>query len=218
MKLRDKYFHSVHSYIETQDRNIMLEDIINKIEKIFICGYILPYKDIKKIYGNTISKNNYFNLNGNDFVSISLHEANPQKLDQDYIKDIPDCENAFQSFILQEPSIVLKPKITKDLKILKQCGIYLERFVAEPISLEYMCAISVFGLGILEPFFKNLPESEYCKCLNDNSFRKIEIEYLDRIKELLKKYNYDVPIIDICTGNQYKENKVYRQYVKTLRK
>lgn len=218
MQLRDKYFHSIHSYIETQDRDIMLEDIINKIEKILVCGYILPYKDIERIYGKTISKNKYANLNGNDFISISLHESNPQKIDEECIKDVSDYENAFQSFILQEPSIVLKPQIVEDLKIITHCGIYLERLVAEPISLEYMCAISVFGLGVLAPFFKKIPKSEYYRCTNDTSFRKIDIEYLDRIKDLLVKYNYNVPIIDITSGNPYKENEGYRQYIKSLKK
>ena len=54
--------------------------------------------------------------------------------------------------------------------------------------------------------------------ITDSSFRKITIEYLDRIRELIKKYGYDVPVIDICTGKPYKENVTYREYVKTLKK
>lgn len=214
MELKDKYFHSIHSYIETQDRNIMLEDILDKIEKIFRCGFILPSKDIVKLYGNTISRNKYTNLNGEDLISISLHNSNPQKLDENYKKQISDYEDAFQNFILQEPSIVLNSSIANDLKILKCGGIYLERLVAEPISLKYMDAISIFAPGMLKPFFKELPYTEYYNCLNDSSFRRITIEYLDRIRELLKIYNYDVPIIDICSGTPYKENESYRKYVK----
>ena len=218
MLLNNKYFHSIHSYIETSDRNIMLDDIINKMEKIFQCGFILPYKDISRIYGNTISRNNNVNLNGTNYISISLHEANPQKIDIEYKKQIPDYESSFQSFIIQEPSIVLEPSIANDLKFLKYGGIYLERLVAEPIPLTYMSAISIFVSGILEPFFNNIPESQYHNCYNDSSFRIITIEYLDKIREIIKKYGYDIPIVDISTGNIYKDNETYREYVKVLKK
>ena len=218
MDLKDKYFHSIHSYLETEDRNLMLEDILDKMEKIFKCGFILPRKEITKLYGNTISKNIYSNLNGNDFISVSLHSSNPQILDEEYKNTIPDYEDAFQSFILQEPSIVLNGAIQKELKFLKCNGIYLERFVAEPIPLKYMDAISVFSIGMIEPFFRDFSSEEYHKCIIDSSYRKITIEFLDKIKELLKMYNYNVPIIDICQGNEYKENNSYRKYIKTLNK
>ena len=81
-----------------------------------------------------------------------------------------------------------------------------------------MCAISVFAPGMLEPFFKSLPETEYYNCINDSSFRIITIEYLDRIRDLLKKYNYDIPVIDICSGNPYIENESYRRYIRTFKK
>ena len=218
MELKDKYFHSVHSYIETEDRTLMLEDILDKMEKIFKCGFILPRKDIEKLYGNTISQNKYINLNGNDFVSVSLHSSNSQKIDEEYKKENPNYEDAFQSFIIQEPSIVLNSTIKKELKFLKCNGIYLERFVAEPIPLKYMDAISVFSIGMIEPFFRDLSNEEYHKCIINSSYRKITIEYLDKIRELLKKYNYDVPIIDIYQGNEYRENHSYRKYIKTLNK
>lgn len=218
MIIKDKYFHSIHSYIDTSNRYTMLDDIIDKMEKIFHCGYILPYKDISKIYGSVISRNNYLSLNGMDYISISLHESNPQKIDIEYKEKNPNYENAFQSFIIQEPSIVLEPSIANDLNFLNCNGIYLERLVAEPISLEYMSAISIFASEMLSPFFNNVPKTKYYDCFNDSSFRIITIEYLDKIRALIKEYGYDVPVIDICTGNSYKENEEYRKYVKTLKK
>ena len=100
MILKDKYFHSIHSYIKTLDRNTMLEDIIDKIEKIFRCGFILSYKDIEKLYGNTISRNNYVTLNRTEYISVSLHESNAQKIDIEYKEEQIDFENAFQNLIL----------------------------------------------------------------------------------------------------------------------
>lgn len=196
----------------------MLEEILDKIEKILACGFILPYKDIERIYGNTVSKNGGFNLNGNDYISVSLHKSNPQKIDILLKDDIPDCEDAFQSFILQEPSIVLDSKVENELNFLKCGGIYLERFITEPISLKYMCAISLYTNGLLAPFFNDIPESEYYKYINDSSFRVIPIEFLDRIRNLLQKYGYSVPLVDVLSGNQYVENEVYRSYVRTLKK
>lgn len=76
MELKDKYFHSIHSYIKTYDREILFNDILNKMEKIFSCGFILPYKNILELYGNGISRNKIVNLNRDDFISVSLHEFN----------------------------------------------------------------------------------------------------------------------------------------------
>ena len=81
-----------------------------------------------------------------------------------------------------------------------------------------MSAISIFASEMLSPFFNNVPKTKYYDCFNDSSFRIITIEYLDKIRALIKEYGYDVPVIDICTGNSYKENEEYRKYVKTLKK
>lgn len=77
-----------------------------------------------------------------------------------------------------------------------------------------MQAISVFTSGMIAPFFQQLPDTKYEECLNKTYFRMIPIEHLDKIRALLRKYNYDVPIIDICSGIPYKENKKYRKYAK----
>ena len=60
MELRNKYFHGVRSYKYYgnlyERRNKTLNDILYKYECIFKCGYILPYKDIKKLYGENESR------------------------------------------------------------------------------------------------------------------------------------------------------------------
>lgn len=33
------------------------------------------------------------------------------------------------------------------------------------------------------------------------------IQYVDRLLDLLNKYNYQVPLVDIVTGNEFKDNK-----------
>ena len=49
-------------------------------------------------------------------ISISLHEANPDDMDLKYKEDREgDYEDAFQSFVFQEPSIVLSEDIKNEL-------------------------------------------------------------------------------------------------------
>lgn len=65
MELRDKCFHSIHSYrfdseLEERIRAEELKDILMKMEMIFKSGYILSYNEILKLYGD-ISRNKYAN-------------------------------------------------------------------------------------------------------------------------------------------------------------
>lgn len=89
MELRDKCFHSIHSYkydyFEERIRLEELKDILIKIEMIFKSGYILPYREIVKLYGE-VSKNKYVRLNSDDMISISLHKDNPENVDLEYKK------------------------------------------------------------------------------------------------------------------------------------
>ena len=89
MELRDKCFHSIHSYrYDAFKERIRLEevkDILMKMEMIFKSGYILPYREIVKLYGN-VSRNKFARFNGDDMVSISLHKDSPEDADLEYKK------------------------------------------------------------------------------------------------------------------------------------
>ncbi|MDD5888310.1 MAG: hypothetical protein PUC82_02345 [bacterium] len=217
MKLERKYFHSVHSYLPNKkynsaERILELKDILYKYKKILETGYILPYNEIIKLYGETINRNSSLNLNGSAFISVSLHENSQQDLDlkmyQDYAGDV---ENAFYDFIIQEPSIVLSEQIERELKFIKYPGIYLERIVSEPISLEYMEAISIFVTGYLKPFFSPNDSSDYEKLSHEIVYRHWPIEYIEQLLALLDKSKYHVPLIDLMTGNEFKDNQEYRK-------
>ena len=59
-------------------------------------------------------------------VSVSLHEDNPQEIDIKYKEENEEVENAYGSWVYQEPSIILNEDIMKDLSHYKHTGIYLE--------------------------------------------------------------------------------------------
>lgn len=215
MELRDKCFHSIHSYkfnseVEERIRLEELRDILKKMELIFKSGYILPYREIIKLYGE-VSRNRYVRFNGDDFVSISLHKDSPEKVDLEY-KEMcgEDYEDAYQSFIFQEPSIILSNNIMSELKHNKYPGIYLERLFYEPISLKYMEGISILPSS-LTPFFESVSESQYDYFSNINSCRELNLEFLDSLKELMDKYKIDVPIVSVINGNEYQQNIEYRK-------
>ena len=214
MELRDKCFHSIHSYryddFEERTRSEELKDILMKMEMIFKSGYILPYIEIIKLY-ESVSRNKYARFNGDDMVSISLHKDSPEDVDLEYKKMCNgDYEDAYQSFVFQEPSIILNGKIMDELKHSKYLCIYLERLFYEPISLKYMEGISILPSS-LTPFFEHVPEKQYDYYRNINSCRELNLEFLESLKELMNKYKIDVPIVSIINGNEYQENIEYRK-------
>lgn len=221
MELRDKYFHSIHSYrfdskLEERIRLEELKDILMKMEMIFKSGYILPYREIVKLYGN-VNRNKYVRFNGDDMISISLHKDSPEDVDLEY-KEMcnEDYEDAYQSFVFQEPSIVLNKKIMSELKHCKYPCIYLERLFYEPISLKYMEGISIFPSS-LTPFFEVVPEKQYDYYSNVHLCRELNLEFLDSLKELMNKYKIDVPIVNIINGNEYQDNVEYRKVLSKAR-
>lgn len=220
MNLLNNYFHSVHSYLpnvsfDSAERALELEDILEKYRKILGLGCILPYADIKKLYGDSVNRNRWKRLNGDNYVSVSLHEKKPEEMDlKMYSEYDGHVENAFEDFVIQEPSIVLSDRIKEELMILDYPGIYLERFVKGPIPLEYMEAISILVPDYLRPFFCHTDPNDYEKLSHDTFYRIWPIEYIDELLELLSSSNYHVPLVDVLSGEEFKDNKDYRYVLK----
>lgn len=215
MELKDKYFHSIHSYVEPyDDYDLALQIRLNKFMDILETGSILCRDElIKRRLLESVHP--YKNVNGNDCVSVSRYRDSETDYDKSYKEEYDgDVESAFDTFPLQQFSIVLSSDIEKELKLF-EAGIYLERLVYKGIPLKYMVAISVFDYGELMPFFNDINQADFDRIFEYgykyNQGRMIR--ELDEIRRLLKQYNYDVPIVSINTGNVYHDNQDYRKYI-----
>ena len=219
MELKYKYYHGVRSHnyngVGTllERNNKTLNDILYKYDCILKSGYILPYKDIKNLYDD-VTRHPVGRCNGEDRVCISLHGSNPEQFDREHVDKYRFFEeNAYSTFVngsLHSTAIVLNEAIKDCYELIPQ-GMYLERQVTEPISLEYMDAISILPNERLIPYFE---DEDYLKthgCLLNDDFN---LEFLYRLKSLLEKYGYNVPIISIVTGHEFSESK--KEFKKTM--
>lgn len=215
MDLRNKYFHGVQSYMHVsdirKDREKQLEEILYKFESILKSGYILAYKDIEKLHGK-INRNPLARMNGDDRISISLHEKNPELIDYKYLKNHyrEEIENAFKMFIFENVAIVLNESIKDNYNIIEE-GIYLERQVDEPISLKYMDAVSILPTYGIEYLFDS--EEDTVKLGQIHTGYYFDLNFIKRLEELLHKYGYNVPIVSIRTGHVFNENNEYYEKV-----
>lgn len=206
MELYSECFHSVHPYSE-KDRVKQLEEILYKLECIFKTGYILPYKDIRSLYPD-VSRHSNGGLNGENRISISLHEDNAHFYDKLFKKiHFGDVGNAFTMFALRAPSIVLNSSL-KEYRLIRK-GIYLERQISGPISLEYMDAISILPSGEIAPFFGETQKFQETYLKEHNLIpdcNHYDKDFLFNIRSLLDSYNYNnIPIVSIASGNEFTE-------------
>ena len=197
MELKEKYFHTILPYQDTTNY-YKTEEVLYKLESIFSCGYILPYKDMLEMMID-VSRHPYADLNDDERISISLNRANEEEYDRTYREENHwrKIENAYEMFALNGASIVLNEELKKRYFLSKK-GIYLERQVSEPISLDLMDAISIVPTRITAEYFDP----------NDYDLRLRALGYIDLrlirgINTLKKDYGYDVPIVSVLTGTEF---------------
>ena len=103
-------------------------------------------------------------------------------------------------------TLIFDPNLLKNLKIADCAGLYDEICIEEKVSLrKYLVAVSLF-LDIKKA-------EDYCSAFELKKFKLAGYEYecLDdkaylEIKKLLRKYNYDVPVVDFLTGKPLDEH------------
>lgn len=215
MNLQKKYFHAVLPYTHVsdilKDRPQQLKEILYKFECILKSGYILPYKDIEKQHSE-IKRHPFARTNGDDRISISLHEKNPEPSDYEYLRNHyrQDIEDAFKMFIFENVAIVLNESIRDNYTLIEN-GIYLERQIDQPISLKYMDAISILPTYGIEYLFE--PQEITAKLGQISTSYYFDLEFIKSLEKLLHKYGYDVPIVSIRTGHEFNENNEYYEKV-----
>lgn len=197
MELKGKYYHTIMPY-QSDTSFKKQEEVLYKIECLFQCGYILPYKDINEIYPE-ISRHPWGSSNGDERVSIALSRVDQEPYDEQYLETNKwhNIENAYEMFVLNGASIVLNEEL-KRRYFLAQKGIYLERQVSEPISLDYMDAISIVPTSITADYFDHHDYDGRLKSLN-----YLNLRFIREINRLQKEYGYQVPIVSILTGTEF---------------
>lgn len=209
MYLNDKLFHSIVSYKDNVGKLTELKIILLKLERIFSQGKILCREEIEKLYNEHLFCK--YNYNGKHSVSLSKH---PIQLDINKSKKIHYLdENAFYDYAFNYISLVLNDKLLEEYKI-NEHGIrmHLETQIKGSIDLKYLEAISLPINKSIIPFFREDCNLEDCvSSYTDNQFTYLKLQ---KLISLMRRYNIDVPIIDIATGNEYRDNKKYKQLIK----
>ena len=110
-------------------------------------------------------------------------------------------------------SLVFNKKLFEECILVKDgIRIPLEVQVKKSVSLKYLDALSIPVLPFLKPFFSDNYKIDFDTnhgYLNNNYYILLE-----EIIKLMEKYNINVPIVDIITGNEYRENKDYKKIIK----
>ena len=171
-KFEDKYsnfyFHSVRFDFDI-------------LEKILESGYILSREKAK-------SNRKYISFNGNKWISICKYYNNP------YIADY-DQYSAYQTLIINDISIVLNDKIEAVKTLYMPYDSLHAGLIDDDSVVRYSDLIDEFQVrdSISRDNFLALmyPYEIGAK----SNLLKAREDYL-RIKVMLEKYNYDIPILD----------------------
>lgn len=209
MELKDKLFHGIKAYNCTIDQE-RLNLIRLKLERVIITGKILRRKDLETLYkDNNCCRINY---NCGVLISLSKHKSAWDENDKSiYVNDKED--DSWDMYPENEICLVLNKDLLNDNIIeLNYMRCPLELQVRNPIDLKYLEAISIPSMSLTEPFFKDDCDIEECL----THYHEFPYNRLNMVLEVLNKYGIKVPIVDIKTGNEYRENLEYRNKIKEL--
>lgn len=181
MDLKNYYYYGFQSQ-KRQDKT-RFEDDLKVLEEILSDKMILNKKGLNKKVGLLQRLNpKRLNWQGKDSVSICMHPFSKRKVEEIQQAETRDWHNAFPYFIGQCLSFILSDEILENVKpnVSKAMGDEIQ--VYGNIPLEY-----VVGFGV--------PSSYLEKYGNKDSIL--------RIKDLLKRYELEVPIYDIGNNREY---------------
>lgn len=210
MYLNDKLFHSIVSYDKNVGKLTELKIILLKLDRILSQGKILCREEIQKLYNEQLFCK--YNYNGQNFISLTKHstQLNNNSKEIKYL-----FEDAFYAYALNSISLVLDNKILEECKI-NEHGIMmsLEVQVKGSIDLKHLVGISLPIDKSITPFFRDYCNLEDCvSSYIDNQFAYLKLQ---KLICLLNKYDINVPLVDIATGSEYKDNKEYKQLIKNI--
>ena len=198
MDIKKKYYHTIMPY-NGGPRQEELDEILFKLGWILKKGYVLPGKEVKRLYGNKISTASRGKDGGDPMISLTVNNQNLHSADRKFLKEhrYSLFSYGFDEYAVNEPSIAFNESIDKVYN-LQVRGMFTERLVEEPISLKYMDAITLKPCVRTNKYFG--PEDEKYKVYTEGYFT---YTFLNNVRKLLKEYHYDVPIVSLTTGNEY---------------
>lgn len=184
-------FHGL-GHNELEDR---AEDSIKRLGNILKTKAILSRKKQKEI----LPKHNidvplyYLPLkNGDDYICVCKRKSDKKK---------SKFSDAFNQFVDGGISLIINPKILKELEIRNESFQDGEFQIKDEISVEYIIGIAL-NLSSSADFIKG--EKKRLKKGKDLKNTEIELDYLYKnyknVRNLLSIYNFDLPIYSIEDG------------------
>ena len=167
-------------------------------------GFYPLNEEIYEIARNNYKNKDYMPKNIRDLL-INKYEVSADKLDSNPIKfHLDDMWFAWYRYY-RGITLILKSELLNDLKISNCAALYDEICIDEKVSLrKYLAAVSIC-LDNYEALDKySLVDVRKLK-LEGYEYEELPENYL-YIINLLKKYNYDVPVIDFLTGKTLDEH------------
>ena len=168
-------------------------------------GFYPLNKEVYNISFATSKHKNYMPKSIRELL-INKYNKNEEELNSNIMRFNLDSTWFAWLAYYQGITLIFDPKLLNDLKISNYAALYDEICVDEKVSLrKYLVAVSLF---------LNIKKAEdFCSAFELKKFKLAGYEYEQlndkyylEIKKLLRKYNYDVPVVDFLTGKSLDEH------------
>lgn len=211
--LTDKLFHALKPNIDRYSGNF------SKMNEIIICKLdsILEHEKIYTRQGlidNNIlfQTSSFHSFNGDNNVCLSEHIIHCGRYKDDERVIFRGEDDAFTDYPFNYPSFVFEQSLFETNPIEQyNARIELEVPVLGDIDIGQAIAISFPSFEIVDHFFQ--PFSQDYQLSSD---KRVLYAYqlLESILDTLDKHKCKLPVVNICSGNYYKENCTLKEKMK----
>lgn len=227
-------FHGV-TFTDWEYSNGMTE--LELLENVFCDSYILTRGSLEVKHPYMYRSLASDNLNDDDRVSICCHSIREKEYFYDSANGryFNDTRSAFDKFVNNDFSIILDSDVLDGYSH-QRSGMIGEYQVYGDVSLEYIRAVGMpnYFERMCNKIQEILEKNDYLDYRYDFSVQKLKmvkdiIKFLrlgyngygyddyEQLKELLQKYNYDVPIVDPVTGIEWLSKEEMGHKIETIK-
>ncbi|HPF83344.1 MAG TPA: hypothetical protein PLV83_04190 [Bacilli bacterium] len=202
--IETKLFHGIN--LGNYSEYIGVTDSIDIFEEILKTRKILTRDDLAELNPEIYSILSMYHIQSNNEVCLAIHPKNPNKNIESNM-----YEDAFYDFIRNNISFVFNENILKN-RAYRRHGMPNEIEVTGSIELdENLEAIGCYDAieNVIRLALQNtLTHRTRFQLihLDSSSYVRVKRSQYYNIKEVLKKYEYDIPIIDPLYGNIINDN------------